>query len=215
MAQDTQAHPIPEFSEAALSEWVGHVEAALAGITHALNNRAAALSAIIELSDEPAEDAAVIRSLLTAELDRVQTLSQAVRLAGSPKSGVEAFSPADAAREARTVLEFHADVRDRGVTIDAVKAPPVRVARWQFVRAIIALAAGRSRDRGTGDGAATITIVEEGDWLLTRVDGAPGRGPTALVMELARAMDGEPVTESGCYGFRVPTLSALRRREGR
>lgn len=215
MAQDTHPDPNVKFSEAALNEWVRHVEAALRGVSHALNNRAAALSAIIELSAEPAEDAEAIRSLLKAELDRVQTLSRAVRLVGAPRSGVEAFAPADAVREARAVLEFHADVRDRGVTIDAGKAAPVRVERWQFVRALIALAAECSRDHNANVGRATITIFEDGDWLVTRVDGVLDRGPTALVMELARAMDGEPLTEAGGYGFRVPTLSALRRREGR
>ena len=51
-----------------------------------------------------------------------------------------------------------------------------------------------------------------GDWLEVRGAAAPDQA-SALVTELADAMGGEVLSEG--YGFRVPTLAALRRREGR
>ena len=213
MLQDMQDRAIPHLSEAALNEWGSHVEAVLRGIAHALNNRAAALSAVIELSEEPAEEPEVIRSILETELDRVQALAHVVRIIGAPRGGTEAFAPADAAAEALAVLDLHSDARDRGVTVEATQAAPIRVARWLFVRALVALAAGLPPSDHTS-GPATITLVEDGEWLVARITGAGSTRPSALATELARAMDGEPLADPGGYGFRIPTLAALRRREG-
>jgi hypothetical protein len=220
MAQDTRESEFPELSAAALREWNQHVESVMRGVAHSLNNRAAALSAVIELARDPQEDdAAATASILGTELQRVQDLAEIVRFVGSPRGGIEAFSPKDAAVEALAVLQLHAEQRDYPVAIDAASAPPTRVPRWMFVRSLIALAASAtSRSRA----ATRITVVEDGDWLIARVEPAKARCAeiSPYAAELSRAMGGQPLSEDrseqgGQCGFRVPTLAALRRREAR
>jgi len=204
------ADPQPSFSAAGLDEWVGHVEAVLRGIAHALNNRASAISAVIELSRDPGEED-VTRSILTTELDRLLELSSVVRSIGSPRSGgSEAFAPRDVAPEALAALQLHAEQRDRVIMIEANAAPPTRVPRWMFLRAMIALAA-TSASPDDRSRSVRLTAVEEGEWLMVRsVDGGARR--SVYAGELAIAMGGAPV-EDEC-AFRVPTLAALRQREG-
>jgi hypothetical protein len=109
------------------------------------------------------------------------------------------------------ILLLHAELRDRRVTIEAAGAPPLRIPRWMFVRALVVL--GATAARTVAD--AKVLIGAEAEWLVARVDdtSAPSGGPTPYVTDLAHAMGGEPL-RSG-YGFRVPTLASLRRREGR
>lgn len=211
MSEDTRDQAEPALSAAALGEWNDHVAAVLRGIAHALNNRAAALSAVIELSEEPAEEPSVTSSILATELERVRELTAVVRSLGAPRNGVEAFAPSDAASEALAVLRLHAEQRDRMISIDANSAPPIRMPRWMFVRSLIVLGAGASR----GSANVKLVVVEDGEWVVTRVDGpdSPPSGITPYVLELACAMGGGPL--AGRYGFRVPTLAALRQREGR
>jgi len=210
MAEVTRVEEDLRLSAPALDEWSRHVEYVLRGIAHALNNRAAALSAVIELSEDPQEPS-VTSAILATELARVQGLTEVVRSLGAPRSGVEAFGPGDAALEALAVLEMHSEQRNRSVSIEAGAAPPVRLPRWMYVRALIVM--GATASRATAD--TRITVAGDGDWVVTRVDGtgAPSAGLTPYVTEMARAMGGEPLTER--YGFRVPTLVALRQREGR
>jgi len=138
-----------------------------------------------------------------------------VRSMLSGKGGPDAFAPADVAPEAQAILRLHADLRDRRVTIEATGAPPLRVPRWMFVRALVVLGANAARTVQE----AKVVIAAEGDWLVTRAEGedatAQSTGITPYLIELAHAMGGEPLRAEKGYGFRVPTLAALRRREGR
>ena len=199
------------FSPAALDEWMQHVESVLRGIAHALNNRASAISGVIELSDERDESLAV-KSILGTELERVLDLANVVRSVGSPRSGgSEAFAPHDVVADALAVLRLHAEQRERVILIDAQSAPPTRVPRWMFMRAVIALAATAA---SLADRSATlrVAVVEDGDWILVRCDDSSAPR-SAYAGELASAMGGAPV--DGQCGFRVPTLAAIRRREAR
>src|SRR5436853_6314853 len=99
MSEDTEAadgpdlRVIPDLSAAALYEWNYNVESIMRGVAHSLNNRAAALSAMIELSSDPGvEDSVTIPSILTSELERVRHLAAVVRTIGRPRSGVGAFA---------------------------------------------------------------------------------------------------------------------------
>ena len=210
MTADTSDHTRAELSAAAHREWDGHVESVLRGIAHTLNNRAAALSAVIELVRDPDEDSA-ISSILSTELERVSDLVGAIRSMVSTKDRIDAFAPADAAAEAMAILRLHAELGDRRVTIEAGSAPPLRVPRWMFVRALVVL--GATAARTVAD--AKVLVRAEAEWLVVRTDdaSAPSVGPTPYVTELAHAMGGEPLRTG--YGFRVPTLASLRRREGR
>ena len=196
-------------SAEAIVEWSGHVESVLRGIAHALNNRAAALSALVELTSEPPEEPPVIRSILGTELDRVQGLVGVLRSVATRRGAVEAFTPGDAVAEAGAVLEVLTELRDAPVRFEVQRAQPVRVTRWMFVRALIALGAGCA---GDGVQRRGITLNADDEWLEVRADGA-GQRASLLVAELTTAMGGELLADR--YGFRIPTLAALRRREGR
>jgi hypothetical protein len=206
MSKDTAsgANHHPGLSALAQQEWNGHVEAVLRGVAHALNNRSAALSALIQLSDD-GEPAPTLRAILAGELDRVTGLAAAIRSIGTPRSGEEAFAPGDAANEAMTVLQLHADMRDVPAQFDIRDAAPVRVHRWMFVRSLIVLAANAGRS------GARVELGAAGDDLVARVNGATPP-PSVYVSEVARAMGGEPLDEG--RGFRLPTLATIRRREG-
>lgn len=204
MTTDTRSGEGPELSAAALDAWSRHVDAVLQGIAHALNNRAAALSAAVQLARDDGS-ASVVDGVLAPELERITELAAAVRTLGAPRGGVEAFSPKDAAAEAAAVLKLHAAYKTRVVAIEARGAAPVRLHRWMFVRALIALTADTTSD---GDVRVTVEDDRAGDWVAVRANAAT---PSAYVSELAVAMGGEAASD----GFRVPTLAALRRREGR
>jgi hypothetical protein len=185
------------------------------GMAHALNNRAAALSAVIELSHETTDDPE-ISSILKTELDRMQQLAQIVRILGAPRGsseGAEAFSPHDIAAEATIVLNLHANHSDHPATIGEVTATPTRAPKWMFVRSLIALAAAAS---DYCKSAARVDVTDDGDWIVARVDGLTNRcgDVSPYAEELARAMGGEPLAGQAC-GFRIPTLAAIRLREAR
>jgi hypothetical protein len=210
---DMSQQRIPQLSAAAHSEWDTVVENVLRGLAHALNNRAAALSAVMELAQDPGDDQDVVTSILGTELERVGDLVAVVRSMSSSQGAPDAFAPADAATEALAVLRLHADLRDRTMRIDTSRAAPLRLARWMFVRALVVLSVGAVR---TGEGT-TIIVAEEGDWVVVRseADASSPSAPTPYLRELAFAMGGEPLAPADGYGFRVPTLAAIRRREGR
>jgi len=211
-APDASAEP--ELSGPALSEWNHTVENVMRGIAHALNNRAAALSAVLELSRDSTDDATSLSSILRPELQRVQDLAKVVRTIGFPRAGMEAFAPGDAAEEAIEVLRMSAELRDRTITIDALRASPTRVPRWMYVRSLVAL--GAAGARATRDATTLrIAVADDGDWVAARVQGvsAQSAAPSAYVSEMCRAMGGATLDTD--FGFRVPTLAALRRREGR
>ena len=210
MSDRSQPSDPAALSAEAAAEWIRHVESVLRGIAHALNNRAAALAALVELTSDPPEQPAMLREILDTEQQRVRDLVQAVRSIAVPRGGPEALQPADIAVDVGAVLALHADLRDSGVQIDATQASPIRAPRWAFARALIGLAAGvPGADRTT---PRRVAIGTEGDWVIVTVDD-PGRVTSTLVIELTRLMGGEPLADR--YGIRMPTLAALRRREGR
>lgn len=196
---------------AAANEWTRLVDSVLRGVAHTLNNRGAALAALVELTSEPAEQPAVLREILDTEQQRVRELVQALRTVGTTGGEAEALLPDDVIADVVVVLGQHPDLRDGAIQIVIEQRAPVRVARWMFARALLALAAGLAG--GTRTQPRRLSVTTDDDWL---VIGADDRGDTTPVLagELARAMHGEPLPE-GRYGIRLPTLAALRRREGR
>ena len=217
MVDNTQDGERPRLSVAALEEWTRNVEYVMCGIAHALNNRAAALSAVIELSRDHMDDEPdATQSILSSELLRVTELAGVARSVGAPRRGAESFAPIDAANESQTMLQLHIEQRERAATIDASTAEPVRTQRWMFVRALFALAVAATARVARSSPSVRISITTEGDWTVARVDGCDARTEdlSPYTAEMARAMGGEPLDNDAC-GFRLPTLAAIRRREGR
>ena len=205
-----RAKPSPALTAVAAAEWAGLVESVLRGIAHGLNNRAAALAALMELTSEPAEQPTVLREILESEQRRVRDLVQAVRTIGAPSGDAEALMPQDVVADARAVLEQHPDLRDGAVQIDVAQVSPVRASRQTFARLLLALAAGLTG--GTRTKPRRLAVTTEGDWLIVAADASDGPAST-LAAELARHVGGEPLDDR--YGIRMPTLAALRQREGR
>ena len=200
-----------ELSASAWQEWNRNVESILRGIAHSLNNRAAAVSAVIELTAE-GDGPEATAGILTDELEKMRHLSAVVRTIGAPRQGTEALAPRDAAADAIAVLGLHADQRERVALIDAANDVAVRVPRWMFVRALVALVSSVPVK-----GAMSLQVMVRGDdeWVVVRAEGVAGElaERSVLTAELARAMGGEPLSDA--YGFRVPSLAAVRRRERR
>jgi hypothetical protein len=166
----------------------------------------------MELARNPAaEDAIALQSILSQELARVTELGQVMRSLAQPRAAIEAFSPADAAPDVVAILALHPAHREHAVVIDASRASPVRVVRWMFVRALVALAANGAASTGS---SPRISVADDDDWVVARLDGAttPVADLSPYAAELARTMGGEPLRDAG---FRVPSLAGLRRREGR
>jgi hypothetical protein len=203
----TTPQDTPEVTPDALREWNHHVECVMRGLAHALNNRAAALSAVIELSREPDDDPAATREVLEGEMERVAELVRVVRILATPRGEPEALAPADLVRDLKSILHLHADLRDRAAEFATSNAAPVRVHRWMLLRALVALAA--TTTARPDERTFTVTLATEGEWLTARAN-----APQSVYMgELARAMGGEPNPDGS--GFRIPTLESVRRREAR
>lgn len=184
------------------------MESILRGVGHALNNRAAALGALMELADDGMD--AGMRDLAEGEVRRVSQLARALLILGDAGEA-QAFAPADAGREALALLEVHRDVRTGVPALEAERAAPVRVRRDTFLRALVALVAGAT---SVAAPRQTLSIAAEEPWVAVEISPRPDHSLSPLVAELARAMDGEPLAAPR-YGFRVPSLEAIRRREGR
>ena len=205
-----RSEPSPALSAAAAAEWIGLVGSVLRGIAHGLNNRGAALAALAELTSDPAEHASVLHEILAAEQLRVRELAHAVRMISEWRGAAEALLPADVIGDVSVVLAHHPDLRDGAVQIEADQGSPIRVPRWAFVRALLAVAAYLTG--GTRANPRRIVITTEGDWLVITAD-HPAHTASRLAIELAHLMGGDAL--DGRYGIRLPTLAALRRREGR
>ncbi|HMC57407.1 MAG TPA: hypothetical protein VKH19_19655 [Gemmatimonadaceae bacterium] len=201
--------PTLELSAPAWREWNRNVESVLRGIAHALNNRAAALSAVIELAGDD-DDRGSTSSILKTELHKVRDLSAVIRTLGKPRQGKEAFAPREAAADAMLVLGVHADQRERATLIEASNGAAVRVERWMYVRALVTLVASVPIGGATTH-SVKVEVVEDGDWVVTRAGAATGRlaDRSDYTCELARAMGGEALDDG--YGFRLPSLAMLRR----
>jgi len=198
--------PVSTLSAEALLEWEANAESVLRGVAHALNNRAASMSALTSLCMEPDYTPQATSKLLATEVDRMRDLVAVVRAVGAPRGDVEAFEPADAAQSASGVIAMHAALRDREVKLNA-NAAPVRTYRWMFVRGLVVLAARAAPNRSP----IVLNVTERDGFVIAAADSATGRSP--YLAEIARAMGGEHLEEAS--GFKIPTLATLRQREGR
>jgi hypothetical protein len=215
MPENADTNVFPELSAPALRAWQELTDHVLRGIVHSLNNRASAIAAVLDLANDPAEAPSATISILGSELERVQELVTVVRLISATAEGSDAFTPADAARDAQRVLAFHANMRDHAVDFDVRGVAPTRTPRWMFVRALIALGADASR-AGGGHSPVRVVIEDDGDWIVARAESSGGLAePSPFVSEIANAMGGESLPGQRGVGFRVPTLVAIRQRERR
>ena len=125
MSDDPESEPSVALSAAASAEWNRLVEGVLRGVAHAMNNRAAALAALLELTTEPIEAATVLREIIGAEQQRVRELVRVLRVIGAPEGSREAFSPADVLDDVRLVFGVHPELRaESAAALTAVASKP-------------------------------------------------------------------------------------------
>src|SRR5437667_8124640 len=91
----------------ALLEWVRISEAVLRGVAHSLNNRATALSAVVELSRGGGDDPSAARSILWTELERMREVIRVTQVLGPLQETVTSFAPRDAIEDAFVVARLH------------------------------------------------------------------------------------------------------------
>lgn len=193
------------------SEWTRFVEFVLRGIAHSLNNRAAAINAVMELAGDPDDDVASTVSILRTELEKVSELSSVARAIGAPRTSEDAFLSSDALRHARSVLSMHSELREREIVIDVSSRQPMRGPEAAYFRATMLLAAGTTN--GAASPELRISVRDESSTVTTVVAGTADARVSPAIVEMVRALGGEPL--SGAYGFSVPTLESIRPRESR
>lgn len=195
-------------------DWSAISNELLQGLIHALNNRLAALGALVELARLGDEDGDSLEGL-AEELTLLGNVNALFALLPERRSEPEALELSSALDDALRLHAHHP--RLRRATCDVRRSddalPPVRAPRWALVRALVLLvhAAKQAGESAQERGGSTIDLLADGPDVVVRaeVPGAPSEELVALVARCGgRAeRDGDAVT------LRLPTLSELRRRE--
>ncbi|HTK50047.1 MAG TPA: hypothetical protein VL328_18835 [Gemmatimonadaceae bacterium] len=185
----------------------------LHGLVHALNNRMAALGALVELArlgDEPGDTL----EGLSDELTMLGQVNALFALLPERRSEPEALELSAALDDALRLHAHHPRLRHVGceaLVDDALS--PVRAPRWALVRALVLLvhAAKRAGESLQDRGVATIQLRADGPEVVVRVE-APGT-PAAELLALAERCGARAEREGDALTLRLPTLAELRRRE--
>ena len=199
--------------------WADESDAIVRGLAHALSNRILALGMAGESLDDPDERArADARAQVRVEAERLAQITRLLKLL--PRDGQgrpQALQLAEVLADALALHAHHLELRDSPVsTAVAASALPVRVERWALLRALVLLvaAARRAARDATSRGGAVVISVEGSDeecWV--RSEGRLG-APGGDLESLATAMGGR-VESDGGLRLVLPSLAAVRRREGR
>lgn len=215
------------------SAWQHVSDSLLAGLAHALSNRAAAIGALAAFAEaETVPDA--LGETLGTEAERLEDLVRLLRLLG--QDGAEDGEPVQVAALMRDVLALHSHHRDlRGVRFDVEDAGavhPVRGRRCALVRAVLLLLALAARS-GIEAGHRRLAVRWDGDgqWVRLIVAPRPGgeelapaqrlagsalQGVTLPDVRQAAVEAGGDAEEGGMPAeleMRFPTLAESRRRD--
>jgi C4-dicarboxylate-specific signal transduction histidine kinase len=200
--------------------WPEESEAIVRGLAHALSNRVVALGMAGESLDDP-EDAvrAEARAQVRGEAERLAEVTRLLKLL--PREGLgrpQALQISEVLSDALALQAHHLELRDLAVST-AVSATvlPVRVERWALLRALVLLIGEARRvARERADAAAPVVLTVDGTedecWVVASAKGArPGVELAALAAEMGGRMADSPDE----IGLVLPSLAAVRRREGR
>jgi len=185
----------------------------LHGLIHALNNRMAALGALVELARLGDEEDDPL-SGLAEELTLLGEVNALIALLPERRSEPEALELSSALGDAMRLHAHHPRLRRVACAVTADGAlPPVRAPRWALVRALVILvhtAKGAREGPDRGDGA-TIHLVAEGGEVAVRAE--VRADPTEELVVLAARCGGRVERDGDVLTLRLPTLTELRRRE--
>lgn len=203
--------PAPADSTSA-DDWPTLSNDLLQGLVHALNNRLAALGALMELArlrDEAVDPLAE----LPAEIAQLQGLTGLFALLPERRTDAEALELSVALTEAVRLHEHHLRLRTERCEVRYEGAPPpVRAPRWALIRALVMLVHAAKRTgamRETSEAPIVVRSDESTVSVWVRASGDVSRDLRAA----GERAGGEITREADLLVFRLPTLPELRRRE--
>ena len=210
--------------------WLGVSDALLRGVGHALNNRAAALSAVVQVL--ASEENGPLEGALRAETERLQRAVELLRLL--PRrwgSEPEPVLVDDVVRSAIELLVLHADLPELRYewTADG-SLPPTLVEPSLLTHVLCLLGTAAAREAGrTGARSGSFRGSSTAETVRVEVSVGEGNPAYAGVSEeggtadadaagalIARAGGSFEMEKKGGLrlAFTLPTLAAARRREG-
>ncbi len=209
------------------AQWLPVQEALVQGLLHALNNRVAALSGIVQLYEAQLSTGEEGMQQLAGEVEKLRTLMQVLRNGlASRSSRREPVRISEALRMAATLLAYHLEARQAHYTApdDAIDVEPVYLWNGDALRfALLAyLAAARGAGRAGGVTASVARVLDETVVTVT----APGRvdelraTPEYLALQEAAGHEGGMATAvAGPEGsvlltFALPGLTKATARPG-
>jgi len=207
----------------ARGRWLELQDSLLRGLTHALSNRIATVSAaayLLEHGDMTGQQGAM---QLRSETERMDGLLQLLRLLPSQDgSSLEPVVPIDVIEQSIALHEHHSELRDVVVRVDAPSdVLPALVEPHAFMQALLLAFTSAKRVAFTHAGDVvvhvssdpeTVTIVVHSGHVVGDVEAAHTLRDAEAASVYLRSAQGTatPRDDGGCV-ITVPTLSAARR----
>jgi hypothetical protein len=196
-----------------VGDWNTLSDELLQGLVHALNNRVAALSALVELARLGDEEADPL-TVLPSEIALLHGVSGLFGLLPERSSEPEALELPLVLDDAMRLHEHHPRLRsERCIVVREGTPLPVRVPRWALLRVLVMLihAAKRSTRSVQGRGGTAIRVVGDPDTLSVHVE--TRAEPSPYLIALAARCGGTCAREGDELVLRLPSILELRRRE--
>ena len=195
-------------------DWTTISNELLQGLIHALNNRVAALGALVELARLDPQEAAESLEGLTGELTQLGRVNALFALLPDRRSEAEALELPDLLDDALALHAHHPRLRNETCAVHyAGTVLPVRAPRWALLHALVMLvhAVKRAAESVHERGGVPLRVEGSEEWVAVRVHQASE--PPADLATLALRCGAELGRDDGATVFRLPTLLELRRRE--
>ena len=208
--------PPPSPSESTpVDDWPALSNDLLQGVIHALNNRVAALAAFLELARLGDETVDPLAELPT-EITQLQRVSGLFALLPERRADAEALELPTVVDDAVRLHEHHPRFRAERCEVLYEGTPaPVRAPRWALVRTLVMLVHAAKCTGASMPGQRGRPIVVRSDESTVSVRVSAGANPSRDLVAAVELTGGEITREDDSLVFRLPSLSELRRREGK
>lgn len=190
--------------------WLAASDGLVAGVHHALNNRVATMSALVQLASldpEPGPDA------LRALREELERLAGTLRLVGMlprrPGEGPIPLQLPDLLPDVLALARQHRELRDVEVAVELPPGlPPVLAPETALAHALLALLVGAgAAARGRGAARAEVRVSADDRWVSLEAEPADPAGLAALFA----AAGGGAEAAGARMVARLPTLAEGRR----